>query len=244
MAEVNRPAVHHVVADGAYSTKVFVQAVRDLGLQAIGRLPRHAHLRFPYLGPRRGGRGRPRCFDGTFQPQDPSRLQHIQLEDAGVTLHHGRLHHRTFQAWLQVVYVRPRTAAADSAAGVLLCSTDLALDPVQIFRSYEARFQIEFLFRDGKQHLGLVHCQARSQARLHSHFNVVMTVLTWLKLHLRYVQKGPIRRFSMANAKRLAHNKLLLNRFIASLAPDLDRHVFQPQIQELLQYGIIASEST
>ena len=127
---------------------------------------------------------------------------------------------------------------------MLLFSTDLELDPVQIFRSYEARFQIEFLFRDGKQHLGLTHCQARSQARLHSHFNVVMTVLTWLKLYLRYVQKGPIGRFSMANAKRLAHNKLLLDRFIASLAPDLDRHVFQAQIQELLQYGIIASEST
>ena len=166
------------------------------------------------------------------------------LASEQVTLYHGRLHHRTFQRWLQVVYVAPAPAPSQTAAGVLLFSTDLALHPHQIYHSYRARFQIEFLFRDAKQHLGLTHCQARSQAKLHSHFNVTLTVLTWLKLHLRLAQKGPIGRFSMANAKRLAHNQLLLERFIAGLAPHLDRHKYRHQIQKLLQYGLIAPEST
>ena len=241
-AVAHRPAVGHVVADGAYSTQTFLQGLGELGLQAIGRLPRNACLRYPYLGPRRRGRGRPRRFDGTFQRQDVSRLQRLELAPAQVTLYHGQLHHRTFQRWLQVVYVVP--APSQTAAGVLLFSTDLALHPHQIYHSYRARFQIEFLFRDTKQHLGLTHGQARSQAKLHSHFNVTLTVLTWLKLHLRLAQKGPIGRFSMANAKRLAHNQLLLERFIARLAPHLDRHKCRHQIQKLLQYGLIAPEST
>lgn len=113
------------------------------------------HLRFPYLGLRRV---RPRLFDGTFRPRDLSRLQPLQLKQEGVTLHNGRLHHRAFQQWLQGGGVRSHTTAADRADP----------DPVPIFRSNEARFQIEFLFRDCKQYLGLALCQARSQARLQS----------------------------------------------------------------------------
>lgn len=71
-----------------------------------------------------------------------------------------------------------------------------------------------------------------------------MTALTWLTLQLRSVQKGPSGRSSMANAKRLAHTRLRLNRFIVRLVPDLEQHQFPAQIQELLQYGIIASENT
>ena len=242
LAVAQRPAVGHVVADGAYSTQTFLQSLAELGLQAIGRLPRNACLRYPYLGPRRRGRGRPRSFDGAFQPQDLSRLQRLELAAEQVTLYHERLHHRTFQRWVQAVYVVP--TPSQHTAGVLLFSTDLALDPHLVYHSYRARFQIEFLFRDAKQHLGLTHCQARSQAKLHSHLNVVMTVLTWLKLHLRLRQKGPLGRFSMANAKRLAHNKLLLERFIARLALHLDRHKCRQQIQDLLHYGIIAPENT
>ena len=38
---------------------------------------------------------------------------------------------------------------------MLLYSTDLALVPKRLFHLYRARFQIEFAFRDAKQHLGL-----------------------------------------------------------------------------------------
>ncbi len=57
LAVAHRPAVGHVVADGAYSTQTFLQGRGELGLQAIGRRPRNACLRYPYLGPRRRGRG-------------------------------------------------------------------------------------------------------------------------------------------------------------------------------------------
>lgn len=79
---VKRHAVHHFVADGAYSTTVFVQGFCALGLQAV-------------------------C------PAMPM---------------------RGFLAW-------------DLAAGVLLCSTDLALAPPQSSAATRPRFSLNSGFR-------------------------------------------------------------------------------------------------
>jgi len=44
--------------------------------------------------------------------------------------------------------------------------TDLTQEGMQIVRYYRSRFQIEFLYRDAKQHTGLNDCQARSKKNL------------------------------------------------------------------------------
>ncbi len=46
------------------------------------------------------------------------------------------------------------------------CSTDLELDPIQVFEMFKERFQIEFLIRDAIQFTGLEHCQARSEEKI------------------------------------------------------------------------------
>ena len=68
----------------------------------------------------------------------------------------------------------------------LLFSTDLSLDAKQVVAYYKARFQIEFLFRDGKQHTGLMDCQARCKEAIHSHINASLTALNLLKLEDRH----------------------------------------------------------
>ena len=45
-------------------------------------------------------------------------------------------------------------------ATAILYSTDADLDAMTVVKYYKSRFQIEFLFRDAKQHTGLVDCQA------------------------------------------------------------------------------------
>ena len=67
----------------------------------------------------------------------------------------------------------------------LLFSTDLKLATKNIYQFYKARFQIEFLFRDAKQFVGLNNCQSRSGQALHFHFNAVMTALNLIKLQDR-----------------------------------------------------------
>ncbi len=48
----------------------------------------------------------------------------------------------------------------------LYFSTDLTLDAHTVLKHYRSRFQIEFLYRDAKQHTGLEDVQARSENKL------------------------------------------------------------------------------
>ena len=128
-------------------------------------------LRFPYTGPHERRPGRKRQFDGCFDRRDPTRMARTTLKKAKVDLYHGRRHSKAWQCRARVVNVLPRGADPQTKEGMLLYSTDTELEPERIFRFYGARFQIEFAFRDAKQHLGLNHGQARSQARQHFHFN-------------------------------------------------------------------------
>jgi hypothetical protein len=51
-------------------------------------------------------------------------------------------------------------------------STDLNLTCNNLLSYYQTRFQIEFLYRDGKQHTGLNDWEARSQNKLDFQFNM------------------------------------------------------------------------
>ena len=190
-----------VAVDGGYASRPFVEGVRALDLHTVGRLRKDAVLRFPYTGPHERRPGRKKQFDGCFDRRDPARMARTTLKKAKVDLYHGRLHSKAWQCWLQVVYVLPRGADPETTEGVLLYSTDLDLEPERIFRFYGARFQIEFAFRDAKQHLGLNHGQARSQARQHFHFNIVFAALFWARLQARLRAERPLGPFSLRDLK-------------------------------------------
>ncbi|MDR1054639.1 MAG: hypothetical protein LBL90_02170 [Prevotellaceae bacterium] len=60
-------------------------------------------------------------------------------------------------------------------------STDEAHDAPHILDCYGARFQIEFLYRDAKQHTGLNNSQAREVVKLENHFNFSPTAVNIAK---------------------------------------------------------------
>ena len=100
----------------------------------------------------------------------------------------------------------------------LYFSTDLKMDGIKIVSYYRSRFQIEFLYRDAKQHCGLEDWQARSKYKLNFHFNAALTTVNIAKLHRLDTRKSNAQAFSMADFKTLCHNKLLLDRFISVFA--------------------------
>ena len=191
-----------VAVDGGYATKTFVEGVRALGLHVVGRLRKDAVLRFRYTGPHERRPGRKRQFDGRFDRRDLARMARTTLKAEKVDLYHAELHSKAWQGWLQVVYVLPRGADPRTKEGVLLYSTDPDLAPARLVRFYHARFQIEFAFRDAKQHLGLNDGQARSRDKLHFHFNAVFAALFWARLQARLRAEGPLGPFSLRNLKR------------------------------------------
>lgn len=64
-------------------------------------------------------------------------------------------------------------------------STDILLDAMTLIKYYKSLFQIEFLFRDAKQYIGLTHCQSRRKEAIHMQVNASLTALNLLKMENR-----------------------------------------------------------
>ena len=189
--------LRYVIADGYYSKRKFLDGVRALGLHQMGKLRRDANLRYLYLGVGRPGPGRPKTYDGKVQWDDLSRFERVHSEDDGIVLYHQVLNHVHLRRNLRVVLV----VDTRTQRRAVLFSTDTDLDAQTLYRGYKARFQIEFLFRDAKQFTSLSACQARSQAKLHVHFNASMSALTLGKLEARQQSGGAQAGFSMAESQ-------------------------------------------
>ena len=200
--------LRYVIADGYYSKRKFLDGVRALGLHQIGKLRRDANLRYLYQGVGHPGPGRPKTYDGKVQWDDLSRFERVQSEDDDIVLYHQVLNHVHLRRNLRVVLV----VDTRTQRRAILLSTDTDLDAWTLYRGYKARFQIEFLFRDAKQFTSLNTCQARSQAKLHVHFNASMSALTLGKLEARQQSGNAQAGFSMASLKRRAFNQHLPER--------------------------------
>ena len=196
--------LRYVITDGYYSKRKFLDGVRALGMHQIGKLRHDANLRYLYQGPGRPGPRRPKSYDGKVQWDDLSRFECVTAKTMGSIIKSST----TFGAicvsswwWTPAAKGEP-LFSTDTCAGV---------------RIYKARFQ-RFLFRDAKQFTSLGGSQARSQAKLHVHFNASMSALTLGKLEARQQSAGSQTGFSMASVKRRAFNQHLLERISQHLA--------------------------
>ena len=231
--------LRYLITDGAYSNQKFVTGVCALGWHQIGKLRADANLRYLYHGPKRPGRGRQKTYDGKVNWSDLSRFERLETEDEHIVLYHQVLNHVKLKRNLQVVVV----VNTHSNRYVVLFSTDVALDALTLYRSYKARFQIEFLFRDSKQFTGLSDCQARSKAKLHFHFNASLTAVSLAKLEARQPERHRDHAFSMASLKRRAFNQHLLDRICDHLAHGQSLEKSSPDYESLCNYGVITEEA-
>lgn len=121
-------------------------------------------------------------------------------------------------------------------------STNLNHDGMNIWNIYRHRFQIEFLYRDAKQHTGLANCQARDENKLHFHFNASLTAVNLAKVtHWFSIPKDEREAFSMRDIKVMNHNALLLERFFAMYAINPNILKNKKNVKELLYYGTNAA---
>jgi len=225
--------------DGYFTKKKFVDGVVEMGFHFIGKLRCDADLKIFYTGERKKGRGRPKKFIGKCNLDE---LQGFTFErdlDDKTQLHSGIFYHTSLERKIKVVAIR-RTQK-NKTWTVLLFSTDSSLDAFKIFRYYKARFQIEFVFRDAKQYVGLGDCQARNKESLCFHFNASFAALNLIKIQdqLERTEQEKNDPFSMASHKARYHNESLIDRFFSKLAPGLTLEKSTPIFQEVLNYGTI-----
>jgi hypothetical protein len=233
-------SVRYLVADGYYYRSKFWEAVRELNLEFIGKLRVDANLRYLYTG-EQNKLGVPRKYDGKVDCQDLSRLKFVKQIKPGVSLY-------TLVVWSCCLNCQISLAclsdvqANGKIKNTLLFSTDIHLPPEQIVEYYQARFQIEFIFRDAKQFTGLSDCQARHLPRLDFHFNASLIALNLAKYELSSCHSSAkYFVFSMASYKRLESNKHLLSTFIDKLDLDPDLILNHPNLPSVLSYGTLAA---
>ena len=149
--------LRYVVLDGYFGHNNALQVVQECQLHLISKLRRDAALYFPPTTPS-AGPGRPRIYGERLNPQEIDSTYRISTETLGNTkteVYQMQLRHKHFAAPLNVVCILKTHTATQHKSHVLLFSSDLVVDAESIIDYYSLRFQIEFNFRDAKQHWGL-----------------------------------------------------------------------------------------
>lgn len=242
--EASKPAwpegLRYAVFDGLYTTQDFVAGVCRTGLEMIGKLRHDAALKYLYQGEQKAT-GRKRLYDGKVFYDDLSRWEPLGELEPGIHAWVQTLWHDSLKRRLRVVLLL-NVKQIEKQSHVLLFSTDLSLSGVEIVGHYGARFGIEFLFRDAKQHLGFKDCQARNQKALDFHFNLSLSALNFAKAEaLREGEPSPDFVFSMYSHKCRAFNERLMDRVFSRFGFDPTLLKQHPAYPELREFGVIAS---
>lgn len=232
-----------LVCDAYFSKKKFIDTVCDqAGFEMIGRLRDDANLRYLYKGKQQTGRGRPKIFDGKIDTKkiDKRRVKLI-LEDDTCKIYSGVVNSVGLRRDIRLAYVEHKLAKGKTVIK-LYFSTNCEREATEVLRYYRARFQMEFLFRDGKQHVGLEHCQARSKNKLHFHFNACLTAVSTAKIATRHNTATTDKlSFSISDIKTEFQNRNLIKRFISKYGSNLNMQIIKQGLDQFLTFGKIAA---
>lgn len=215
-AENLKKVSKYLAADAYFSKKPFVDEVCATGLELISRLRDDADLLYPYVGPHPDRKGAKTKYNGKLDPRnlDPAYFT-CCVEEENYRIFETTLYSKAMKRQIRVAVMHVYREDGTIKLHKIYFSTDLALSGIDIFCYYKARFQIEFLYRDAKQYVGLEHCQSKSETKLHFHFNTALTTVSLVKAIYHLSQ--PIEQrtsFSMADVKTQYFNELMWNLII------------------------------
>lgn len=229
-----------IALDGFYAKSTLLESLESTDLTIVSKLRKDSKLHYCYEGPR-GKVGRPRKYDGRVDVDDLSRLESVnshELEKCEVFTQ--KVYSTVSKKPLRIVLIRK--VHQDKVGHIILFSTDTQMSAVNIIQIYKARFQIEFCFRDAKQHTGLEDCQSLKKQAIEFHINASFSALNLLKLEER-IQCGHEREtvISIASYKRRRYNQTFLQIIFHRLGLDETCEKLKTQYDELCRFGCIAA---
>jgi putative transposase len=170
----------YLALDGHFGNSPTLQMARGCGLHLISKLRSDAALYFPYDGPYQG-RGPRRKYGAKLNVAAiPEQYLQQRSVEAGVEtrVYQAELLHKEFAQALNVVLLVKTNLKTGARAHVLLFSSDLALPFDKLVEWYGLRFQIEFTFRDAKQHWGLEDFMTVSEAGVRNAANLSLFMVS------------------------------------------------------------------
>jgi len=235
-----KAVTRYLAVDGYFMKQEFIKPLFEKGLHIITKARSDANLMYLYKGAHKRGRGRHRLYDGkvNIEAIDKRKIKccykdHMQIY-AGI-VYCVLLKQNVLAAF---VYYKDKSTGCYAQQPEIIISTDTKIEVMTLCKYYGLRFQVEFLIRDAKQHTGLEDCQARDEKKLHTHFNVAMTVVSIAKATYYLSMPAKDRKsFSMADIKMLHMNQLITDRIFTNLDLDLSCKKIKHIYNESLNFG-------
>jgi hypothetical protein len=232
----------YLVVDAYFSKKGFVNSITQASMHVISRFRDDADLKYLNYEAPTGKKGRPKKYKGKINPKKPD-LEYFQAIDQpdNCILYCAIVYSKALKRNIKLV-IEQTVNKKNETVQKLFFSTDMKMDGIEIMQYYRNRFQMEFLYRDGKQHTGLEDCQAREENKLNFHFNLSLTAINAAKIE-HWLSKPENERgsFSMADVKTMQHNALLLERFFDVFAIKPNSIKNHQCVKELINFGKIAA---
>jgi hypothetical protein len=226
-----------LVADGYFGVETFVSPVTEMGIEIVSCF--RINLLFHYLPPiveGKRGPGRPNKYgDRIDMSSIDDKMLPIVYDDAEKTMRFGTIWVKCLAKFVRILITDYKNTEGSVKVRKLYFCTNLKRDWKFIAECYGIRFQIEFIFRDGKQFLGLNHCQSKDKVKFENHLNLSLTcrnvaiVSHWLQIP--EAQRPP---FSMAQIKQSYVKAKMIEVFSEALGLDPIAIKNNPKIQSLV----------
>lgn len=231
-----------LVADAYFSKVKYMTAVTSKGFELISRLRDDANLMYVYNG-LNTGRGRPKKYDGKVDTKniDKRRIKR-EYQDEKMIIYSGVVYSVSLAVKIRVAFVEFLKNTDCVKHTAIYYSTNLDRNAIQIVAYYRARFQMEFNFRDAKQHTGLTNCQSISKQKLDFHFNATLTAVNIAKILSREnVSNDQTCVISIHDVTTELSNLHLMNLIISKYRNNPDFYKNGAELQEILNFGKIAA---
>ena len=124
------------------------------------------------------------------------------------------------------------TASATPETEVVSCDNYINNRYPLVLDYYRTRFQLEFCFRDGKQHAGITNCQSTDFRKLDFHFNASLAAINLAKAACKRIGIT----YSISSCKSFIHNAYMLERFMCVFGISPDPQVINKLFKELILF--------
>lgn len=227
--------ISYWLGDGFYAKDKMWKKMEIWGLSAITKLRFDAALYEIYEGEqKKRGRKRVKGEKISWKSSLSEAWKSEGRTEKGHFVYSRVLYSAGWKRKLKISYV-------DLGQGkyALLASNDLKISGLEMWSLYSKRFQIEFMFRDTKQYLGLTECQSRKKEALSFHFQ--MSMLCYNFCRLEHFLNGK-KVFSVQNLRNKYFNVFFVEKILMDMGfcPEFIKNM--PQYQELIKWGCFDAE--
>jgi hypothetical protein len=235
-------SITYFVADGFYAKVKVFDTMLNNGKHLITKLRPDADLRYLNVKPReKGQRGATAKYDGKvafdwLHLKDKDKWESIGNDEKypHLIIYSQKLYSIQLERVLRVVLLINQK----NNSYVLLACSNENLDARLIVKYYQVRFQIEFIFRDAKQFMGLNDCQARDEPKLDFHFNATLSAIN-LARHI--ISQDEKYNKSMNNFMRYHYNQKFTDTIYLKLSLNADFELIQQIWQNAPLWGNLAA---